>query len=587
MSGERLRVLPRRAPRARRSRLPFLALLALALAAPSPAAAAIAGGAIDARFASCGQATGLVPRAITSGQFSYGAGTDLAAQPDGKIVAAGPASLGMGATRFNADGSLDTSFGGDGVAYIRAPGTDRFDQSFVTAVAVQPDGRVVVGGWLRTEQPGNAIPPLAERFLIARFTAAGEPDTTFSEDGLLELLPPGAGTAAAHDIAPAEGGALIVAGQVDERFAVVRLREDGSMDPAFGEGGVARVTSAARPAGLASAVAIRPDGRILAAGHTTTPAPATQAFTVARFTAAGAPDPAFAGTGSLTETFDEASFASALVPLPDGRLYAVGTTVDRWGDDDSGGTTRRAAIVRYLEDGSRDGSFAGDGSVLDALGGGLYATVTPTAAAADAQGRLAIATERGPLARYSPEGARDAAFGLGGVLRIFDAPSGTALIALPDGGLVLGGENDRQGTRPSGFEWGPAIMRLAGGGEALERAEGQPAACFLRVRNPSLPHLLRRGRVARYGKLLVGALLTQPTPGAGLVRATATAGGRTFEVGYHSFATRYAGGTAFEIRVRKDAYRRLSRVRKARIVLTLTTTDPDDADVTVARTLRR
>jgi uncharacterized delta-60 repeat protein len=583
--GDRLRGPLRQAVAAARRPALLLALLA-ALAVPAPATAALGGGAIDAGFASCGQATGLVPRAEARGQFGYGAGADLAAQPDGKVVAAGPAALGMGATRFNTDGSLDTSFGGDGVAFIRAPGTDRFDQTFVTSVAVQPNGKVVVGGWLRTEQPGNAIPTLAQRFLIARFTASGEPDTTFSEDGLLEATPPGSTSAAVHDLAAAEGGEMIVAGQVDERFAVVRLRGDGSVDPAFGEGGVARVTSSARPTGLATAVVIRPDGRILAAGQTSTPGPGSQAFTVARFTAAGAPDPGFAGTGSLTETFDETSAASALAPLPDGRFYAVGTTVDRWGGDD-GGITRRAAIVRYLEDGSRDGSFAGDGSVLDALGGGLYATVTPTAAAADAQGRLAIATDRGPLARYNPEGFRDAAFGFGGVLRIFDAPSGAALIGLEDGSLVLGGENDRQGTRPAGFEWGPAIMRLAGGGAALERAKGQPAACFLRVRNPSLPHLLRRGRVARYGKLLVGLFLTQPTPASGLVRATTRVGGRTFEVGRHSFATRYAGGTAFEIRVRKDAYRRLSRVRRARIVLTLTTTEPDDTDVSVARTLRR
>ena len=203
-----------------------------------------------------------------------------------------------------------------------------------------------------------------------------------------------------------------MAAQVDERFAVVRYRDDGTVDPAFGDAGVARVSTASRPNGSAGAVFVAPDGRIVAAGQTNATL-AEQAFTVARLTPAGAPDPTFAGTGVVTETFDESSAASVLVPLPDGRFYAVGSTADFWGDDEGGGTTRRAAIVRYLANGDRDDSFAGDGSVLDALGQGLYATVAPTAAAVDADGRLALATGRGAIARYTPGGARDAAFGSG------------------------------------------------------------------------------------------------------------------------------------------------------------------------------
>jgi uncharacterized delta-60 repeat protein len=553
--------------------------VAVSAAAATPAGA-ITGGAIDSRFASCGQATGLVPRDIAGRQFSYGAGSALAAQPDGKIVAAGPASRGMGATRFNPDGTLDTSFGGDGVAFVPLGG--RFDQTRVTAVAIQPDGKVVAAGWLRTAEATS----FEQHFVIARFTPSGEPDTTFSGDGLVDEAPAGATTAAVNAIAAAPGGALVLAGEVDGRFAVVRYRDDGTIDPAFGEGGVARVASATRPNGRGAAVFLRPDGRIVAAGHTNAGS-SDLAFTVARLTPTGGPDLGFGGTGSVTETFDESSRATALVPLPDGRLYAVGETDDLWGDDEGGGTTRRAAIVRYLENGERDDAFAGDGSVLDALGQGLYAMVLPTAAALDADGRLTVATGRGPLVRYTADGRRDAAFGLGGVLTAFSVPSGDSLLALPDGGLILGGENGRQGLRPAGFEFGPAIMRLAGSGQALESVRGQPGACFLRVRNPSLPHLLRRGRVAKYGKLIVGLFLTQPTPGSGLIRATATAGGSTFEVGSVSFATRYAGSTSFEIKVRKSAYRRLTRVAGARISITATFADRDTAAVTASRTLRR
>ena len=557
-----------------------LLVLVLGCVLPMPAQAAVP-GAIDARFASCGQATGLVPRDIARRQFSYGAGADLAVQPDGKVVAAGPAARGMGATRFDSDGTLDTSFGGDGVAFVPVDG-DRFDQTQVTSVAVQPDGKVVAAGLVRDAQAST----LVHRVVIARFTAAGEPDPSFSGDGLVVEVPPGATSADANSVAVADGGALVVAATVDERFAVLRYRDDGTLDPAFGEAGVARVGTPTRPNGRGLDVLVRPDGRILAAGGLG-PRPFTaEAFTVARLTPAGAPDPSFAGGGGvITETLDESSFASRLEALPDGRFYAVGTTVDFWGDDEGGGTTRRAAIIRYLENGERDDSFAGDGSVLDALGQGLYARISPSGAAVDPEGRLAISTERGPIARYRTDGARDLSFGFGGTLRVFSAPTGESLVALPDGALLLGGGNGRQGSRPAGFEWGPALLRLAAGGAALAAAQDQPGACFLRVRNPSLRHLLRRGRVAKNGKLLVGLLVTQP--GSGRLRATATTGGRTFDLASARFGFDYAGSTSVEAAVRSTAARVLRRARKARITITVTFGDPKAGTVTARRTLRR
>ena len=560
-------------------------LTVLALAALPGPAHAITGGAIDSRFASCGQATGLVPRDIAGRQFSYGAGSSLAVQPDGKVLAAGPAARGMGVTRFNADGTQDASFGGDGAAFIPAESEDGFAQTQVTAVAVQPDGKVVAAGWLRTQ--GSPSSQLVERIVIARFTPSGEPDTGFSGDGLVIDAPPGAITASAHALAVTGDGALVVAGQVDDRFAVARYRDDGTLDPGFGEAGAARVTTGTRPEGRAFAVTVQPDGRILAGGHTDAGGNA-RTWTLAQLTPAGAPHLQFGAGGVRTETLDESSSVVAIAPLAGGAFYAVGSTVDFWGDDEGGGTTRRAAIVRYHPNGSRDTSYAGgDGSVLDALGEGLYAAIAPTAAAVDAAGRLTLATERGPLVRYTEAGARDASFGYQGILRIFSAPTGESIVARPDGSLLVGGGNARQGSRPSGFEWGPAIMRLAGSGAALEQAKGQPAACFVRVRNTSIRHLLRRGRTARYGKVMVGAFLTQPTPASGLVVARATAGGRTFELGSHSFATRYAGGTAFEVPIRRSAYLRLARARTARVSVTLSTADPDTTPVTAERTLRR
>jgi uncharacterized delta-60 repeat protein len=579
----------RRGPASRRRAPVLLTVAAAVLASSGPAHAAIP-GAVDSRYGSCGQATGLVPRDVAARQFSYGAGSSLAAQPDGKIVAAGPAARGMGATRFNPDGSIDTGFGGDGAAFIPVPG-GREVQTQVTSVAVQGDGKVLAAGWVRSEAPEGADEVFVHRIVIARFTPTGDPDTSFSGDGLSIDTPGPTSSATADAIAPAGDGAVVVAGRMDRSFALARYRDDGSIDTGFGAGGVARVATAGRPDGSARAVAIRPDGRVVAAGDTTAPNGGDGVFTVAQLTPSGGPDPGFGGTGAVTETFDETSFASALALAPDGRLYAIGTTVDFWGDDEGGGTTRRAAIVRYLENGTRDTSFAGDGSVLDALGEGLYAEVRPTAAAVDPEGRLAIATGFGPVARYTTEGARDTSFGLGGRMRVFRGPSGASLLALPDGSLVVGGENDRLSVEPAGFEDGPAVLRLAGSGPALAAIENQPAACFLRLRNPTITHMLRRrgtapnGKRARNGTAVIALFLAQPGPTYVAAEILERDGSRT-TLHEEFFVARAAGAHSVDVRLRKAAARRLATMRTARIWFGMTT-GAGGQPVSGERTLRR
>ncbi|MDQ3934572.1 MAG: hypothetical protein M3340_08060, partial [Actinomycetota bacterium] len=208
----------------------------------------------------------------------------------------------------------------------------------------------------------------------------------------------------------------------------------------------------------------------------------------------------------------------------------------------------------------------------------------------DSSGNLYGGVERGPVVRYLPDGARDREFGHEGLMRIFGGTSVESLLALGDGGLLVGGGNERQGRAPEGFAFGPAVMRLGASGAAYAgvRSFHQPAACFLRVRNPTLTHLLRRGRTARFGKLLVGAYLRSPTTRRATLSATARAGGRTFPLGNTSFRQTHAGSSAFEIRTRSDAYRLLQRARQARITVTLSLNDPDaTTDATVTTTLRR
>jgi uncharacterized delta-60 repeat protein len=163
-----------------------------------------------------------------------------------------------------ASGDLDPTFGDGGRVVFEPVVTDPtgFPQDpDPTAVAVQPDGRIVVAGWF-----GGSV-------WAARYTADGQLDPTFGVDG---KVTPGTGTVAAIAFQP-DGRIVLAGGTGDDTPDVVafRLTADGKLDPTFGNGGTATVTfDAAGPTlDTAVAAAVLPDGRIVMGGSTRTPPP--------------------------------------------------------------------------------------------------------------------------------------------------------------------------------------------------------------------------------------------------------------------------------------------------------------------------
>lgn len=197
-------------------------------------------------------------------------GTAVAVQPDDRIVVTGGAETirydYVGVARLTTRGALDRSFAGSGRV------TERFDgYAGGSAVAIQPDGRVVVGGtWT----------PYGHResqFAVARFTRDGGLDPTFSSDGFQPASFNGSG-AIGFALALQGNGKIVEAGDVETRplgpfkFALARFGTDGELDPGFGGDG--RVTTRfprSRSTGSAAfGVAIKRDGRIVAAGDSDT-----------------------------------------------------------------------------------------------------------------------------------------------------------------------------------------------------------------------------------------------------------------------------------------------------------------------------
>jgi uncharacterized delta-60 repeat protein len=273
----------------------------------------------------------------------------VALQADGGIVVAGATgaeAFDVVVARFDAGGSLDPRFGDGGRARIDFGGGD--DRA--RALALQPDGKMVVAGW--TTRDGRTRPALV------RLTADGALDRSFGGTGRV-VADVGAADARAHAIALRPDGGIVVAGSAADDVLVASYRRDGTLDRSFADGGTLVVDAGGADAALALALA--GDGAVVVAGTATFaqaggPAPAARVVLV-RLTADGKRDASFGGAGVVLHAIDgRAGDARALALQADGRLVVAGSAAGTDADD--------LLLLRVLGDGSLDASFGAGGIAL-------------------------------------------------------------------------------------------------------------------------------------------------------------------------------------------------------------------------------
>jgi len=193
-----------------------------------------------------------------------------------------------------ADGDIDAGFGTNGSIVLAPP--DSSPQAL--AVAIQDDGKIVVGGtrWAFGQDLG------LNQAAVWRFLPDGTADPTFG-DGGLSAIAIGQSAPFVFSVLPLPSGDILVAGNLGG-FAVMRLHDDGALDAEFGDGGIANVDfSDLEFAGTAAiAVTVDPQGRILLVGGGK-PANSTQNGpffgAVARLLSSGTPDPDFGVSGRV------------------------------------------------------------------------------------------------------------------------------------------------------------------------------------------------------------------------------------------------------------------------------------------------
>ena len=340
-------------------------------------------------------------------------GSSMTLQPDGKLVLAGNPSYTV--ARVQTNGSLDTSFNGTGSVTVDP--TNGEDSA--TDVALQSDGKIVVAG------------KSGANFGVMRFQASGPLDGSFSGDGMVTTAQfPTSNTSKASAVAVQPDGRIVAAGGAPVDLALARFNADGTPDTTFGTQGLVKHDGIDAGSGLA----LQPDETILVATSETT------ALEVVRLTAAGALDTTFSGDGRATVSFGTGVQQTADIALqPDGGILIVGT----FGGD--------IVIARERADGSLDPTFSGDGKLVIDAGDSDHGS----AVAVQPDGKILIAgsTDFHPdnpnrfdsdiaLVRLTPGGALDASFGTAGVLRTDDGNNETSrglAIQPRDGRIVVAG----------------------------------------------------------------------------------------------------------------------------------------------------
>ena len=346
-------------------------------------------------------------------------------QSNGDIVVSG----GFGVARYLPNGQLDQSFGTGGLA----PAGFAFDGDSGTAVAVQPDGKII---WVGSQGNPNFPPGGTFEFAVARFNPNGTLDASFGTGGKVStefFAPPLQGAQEFADAVLVQpDGKILVAGsarQGQNKFApiqgaIARYDPNGTLDSGFGSG-----------------------GKVLTAGN--------GPFTALGLDAAGdifvLPVRAeFSPNGHADATVTPAAITASshggdAAFLPSGQFVVASTVGVAKHDTD-------VQVQRFNADGSlaaASAAFDYSGATgIDQARDGASAVAVQANGQALAAGSHFLGTSVFGLARINPDGTLDASFGTGGTLTTtFNGDDGAgALLVQPDGKIVAVGFSENNTT---------------------------------------------------------------------------------------------------------------------------------------------
>ncbi len=241
----------------------------------------------------------------------------IAVQKDNKIIVSGYFENDFGydfvTFRYNPDGSLDSTYGNDGIAITNLSSSD-----YINSIAIQEDSKIVVAGGTYNGSDSDLA--------ALRYTADGILDSTFNDSGIV-VTPIGSGSGYGRSISIQEDGKIVVAGGAqngsDYDFAVVRYNINGSLDSTFNNDGIVIAPIGSGNDNVQS-MSIQEGGKIFVVGFTQNGD--DRAVAAARFNTDGNLDNTYNNNGTVITSIASGSiyYISSVVIHNDGGIVVVG-----------------------------------------------------------------------------------------------------------------------------------------------------------------------------------------------------------------------------------------------------------------------
>jgi uncharacterized delta-60 repeat protein len=339
-------------------------------------------------------------------------------------------------TTYNSSGKVDLQLGIGGASDL----------------AVQPDNKIVLAG-----ECINAATLTYFPFCLARTHENGSRDLTFGNGpgagfggGVVAVLVPGSASGGGSGFGGVEiqpDGKLVMAGYSqliggnDTRVSLVRLNPDGSLDPTFGSGGTVTTDIMPNWKDIATQMAIQPDGKIVVVGYLLSlPTFNNHQQFVARYLSNGTLDDSFGKGGVVVTVIPENYTASSTITVqPDGKIL-VGSLMATLSGSPS--PSMSSLLTRLNPDGSLDNTWDGDGlktiffgNFSGPFGHPFYGIFKSVAVQLD--GRV-VALIYGSIYRFNPDGSPDTSFDGDGI-RPTTGTGGYDLIVLGSGKILITG----------------------------------------------------------------------------------------------------------------------------------------------------
>ncbi len=330
--------------------------------------------------------------------YPQGVANTVAIQKDGKIVVGGSSPKGFILVRYGAGGTIDKSFGTNGIVYAH-----KTTYGIVNSIAIQPDGKIVAVGVDTTD------------FDVKRFQPNGTLDSSFGKNGQVSTVFGNWVTTANHIIIQPNNKILVVGTDYNDdpftRIALVRYNSDGTLDNSFGKNGKKAIGYEDFNTG--TSVILQADGKIIVTGSS------NYNFAVMRLKLNGAIDSTFGINGIAVTHFNgsNAEITAAAIQS-DGKIVVTGSTYP----------FKTIALARYTKNGKADSSFGTNGILYNEFFG-VGATATGLAIQHDDKIVISSAVTHQDgngfgVARFTKNGKWDNSFGNGGevITQIFDEP---------------------------------------------------------------------------------------------------------------------------------------------------------------------